>query len=69
MSQIKIRQSLADKLPEFPETLEHLRTELFDRQPGLRFSRLWLGPFDQGGYCYSESTGMHKPRSAGNDLH
>jgi CRISPR-associated endonuclease/helicase Cas3 len=68
MSQIKIRQSLADKLPEFPETLEHLRTELFDRQPGLRFSRLWLGPFDRGGYCYSESTGMHKPRVAGNDL-
>lgn len=58
MSQISIRQSLADKLPEFPEALEALRDTLFESQPGLRFSRLWLGPFDKGDYVYSSQTGL-----------
>lgn len=67
MSQISIRQSLTDKLPEFPEALAALRDELFENQPGLRFSRLWLGPFEKGDYSYSSSIGMHKPRRAGNN--
>ncbi|MDX1755915.1 MAG: CRISPR-associated helicase Cas3' [Marinobacter sp.] len=63
MSQIKIRQSLADKLPEFPEALEHLQSTLFECQPGLRFSRLWLGPFDQGGYIYDAQTGLCRDKN------
>lgn len=63
MSQIKLRQSLAAKLPEFPEDLEHLRDALFESQPGLRFSRLWLGPFDQGGYVYNAQTGLCRDKN------
>ena len=58
MSQISIRQSLADKLPEFSEALAALQDELFESQPGLRFSRLWLGPFDEGDYHYSSQMGL-----------
>ncbi|WP_300498481.1 CRISPR-associated helicase Cas3' [Marinobacter sp.] len=63
MSQISIRQSLADKLPEFPESLETLRDALIESQPGLRFSRLWLGPFDGGDYVYSSRTGLCRDKT------
>lgn len=63
MSQIKLRQSLADRLPEFPEALEKLRDELFESQPGLRFSKLWLGPFDHGGYVYNAQTGLCRAKN------
>lgn len=63
MSQISTRQSLADKLPEFPETLVALRDELFENQPGLRFSRLWVGPFNTGDYVYSSQMGLCRAKT------
>jgi len=66
MSQVSVRQSLADKLPELPEEWRGLQDALYERHPGLRFSRLWLGPFDMGDFRYSPSMGLYRPRKAGN---
>ncbi len=63
MSQISVRQSLADKLPEFPEALATLREELLEKHSALRFSRLWLGPFDQSDYVYSPQTGLCRAKT------
>ncbi|WP_148862247.1 CRISPR-associated helicase Cas3' [Marinobacter fonticola] len=64
MSQVSLRQSLAERLPEWPAELEVQRERLLAQKPGLRYSRLWLGPFDTGEWIYESRVGLHKaPRS------
>jgi len=65
MSQLSVRQSMAEKLPQWPPQYESLREQLLAEQPGLRYSKLVLEASLSDGYCYDSSVGLHKPRVGG----
>jgi len=59
MSQLTVRQSLANRLPEWPVELEPQLDQLLVAKPGLRFCRFWLCGFSEALLAYSQHLGMH----------
>ncbi|PAV24464.1 hypothetical protein CF392_16140 [Tamilnaduibacter salinus] len=60
LSQLQARESLAKRLPEWPQALAAERERLVERFPGLKFSRLWIVDGDIGGMAYSAVLGLHR---------
>lgn len=66
MSQLAVRQSLANRLPEWPEEFELQLDQLLTVKPGLRFSRFWLCGFSEARLAYNQQLGMHSVRTETN---
>lgn len=62
MSQLTVRQSLADQLPEMPAEYQRLSDNLLSAKPGLQYSKLWLLEQNEGAFRYDAALGMHRPR-------
>lgn len=62
LSQLQVRESLAKRLPEWPQALTAERDSLVERFPGLKFSRLWLAE-DVSSMDYSQEMGVHRARN------
>ena len=60
MSQLTVRQSLAKRLPEWPEEFESLRERVLTLKPGLRFSRFWLLGHPEATMGYDARLGLHR---------
>ncbi|QCF28018.1 CRISPR-associated helicase Cas3' [Hydrocarboniclastica marina] len=65
LSQLTVRQSLANRLPAWPAALEVLAEQLFAARKALKYSRLWLPESEEAELRYSQTLGMHKPRECG----
>lgn len=62
MSQLTVRKSLANQLPELPAELELLSEKVLSVKPALQYSKLWVVEYEGGAFRYSATLGMHKPR-------
>ena len=58
LSQLQVRESLARRLPEWPQMLASDREKLIEHCPGLKFSRLWLAE-ESSFMDYNQKLGLH----------
>jgi|TARA_R100000935_G_scaffold15320_2_gene30556 CRISPR-associated endonuclease/helicase Cas3 len=58
-SQLQARESLARRLPEWPQPLAAQRDALVERCPSLKFSQLWLAE-EESSMNYSQEIGLHR---------
>lgn len=63
MSQLTVRQSLANRLPELPEEFESLLERVLDLKPALRFSRFWQPDYSIATMAYDARLGLHRINS------
>lgn len=60
MSQLTVRQSLANRLPELPEEFESLYERVLTLKPALKFSRFWLCGDAEATLGYDAQLGLHR---------
>ena len=60
MSQLTVRQSLANRLPEWPAEFDSILEHVLALKPGLRFSRFWLLGHVEATLGYDARLGLHR---------
>lgn len=60
LSQLKVRESLARKLPRYSAEFVVAEDELKERFPSLKYCQIWVADRHDGPLAYSTTLGMHR---------
>jgi CRISPR-associated endonuclease/helicase Cas3 len=63
MSQLRVRQSLANRLPVWPKEFDTQLDRLLTAKPTLRFSQFWLCGYTEATLAYDSQLGLHRINS------